>query len=199
MDLTEAVARKKMISHAPILFGSWFYTIELNGFAYMHEKKRSNIGHVQWRDTFSTECMVRSLCNMLYCHISQTFDYICKFLWHMGGTINSNSNYMCHISLCVKHFWAQGAKLWPELWFPADPEARASPCIKGHFSSSTLDPCLGMVETIVQSSAKTTNLTMKMLKHYDGNAQSCNPGLQYPHLHGPVHTPDNNRWDTPPV
>ena len=30
-------------------------------------------------------------------------------------------------------------------------------------------------------------------------ALSFNPGLQYPHLHGPVHTPDNNRWDTPPV
>ena len=37
------------------------------------------------------------------------------------------------------------------------------------------------------------------LTHYDGKAQSYNPGLQYPHLHGPVHTPDNNRWDTPPV
>ena len=24
------------------------------------------------------------------------------------------------------------------------------------------------------------------------------PGLQYPTLHGPVHTPDNNRWDTSP-
>ena len=35
--------------------------------------------------------------------------------------------------------------------------------------------------------------------HYDGHALSFNPGLQYPHLHGPVHTPDNNRWDTPPV
>ena len=35
--------------------------------------------------------------------------------------------------------------------------------------------------------------------HYDGSALSCNPGLQYPHLHGPVYTPDNNRWDTPPV
>ena len=35
--------------------------------------------------------------------------------------------------------------------------------------------------------------------HYDGNALSFNPGLQYPHLHGPVHTPDNNGWDTPPV
>ena len=35
--------------------------------------------------------------------------------------------------------------------------------------------------------------------HYDGKALSFNPGLQYPHLHGPVHTPDNNRWDTPPV
>ena len=27
--------------------------------------------------------------------------------------------------------------------------------------------------------------------HYDDKAQSCNPGLQYPHLHGPVHKPDN--------
>ena len=36
-------------------------------------------------------------------------------------------------------------------------------------------------------------------KHYDVKSQSFNPGLQYPHLHGPVHTPDNNRWDTPPV
>ena len=35
--------------------------------------------------------------------------------------------------------------------------------------------------------------------HYDGRALSYNPGLQYPQLHGPVHTPDNNRWDTPPV
>ena len=35
--------------------------------------------------------------------------------------------------------------------------------------------------------------------HYDSKALSYNPGLQYPHLHGPVHTPDNNRWDTPPV
>ena len=35
--------------------------------------------------------------------------------------------------------------------------------------------------------------------HYDDKALSFNPGLQYPHLHGPVHTPDNNRWDTPPV
>ena len=35
--------------------------------------------------------------------------------------------------------------------------------------------------------------------HYDGKTQSFNPGLQYPHLHGPVHTPDNNRWVTPPV
>ena len=37
------------------------------------------------------------------------------------------------------------------------------------------------------------------LAHYDVKSQSFNPGLQYPHLHGPVHTPDNNRWDTPPV
>ena len=35
--------------------------------------------------------------------------------------------------------------------------------------------------------------------HYDGKALSFNPGLQYPYLHGRVHTPDNNRWDTPPV
>ena len=35
--------------------------------------------------------------------------------------------------------------------------------------------------------------------HYDVRALSYNPGLQYPHLHGLVHTPDNNRWDTPPV
>ena len=34
---------------------------------------------------------------------------------------------------------------------------------------------------------------------YDVKSQSFNPGLQYPHLHGPVHTPDNNRWNTPPV
>ena len=39
----------------------------------------------------------------------------------------------------------------------------------------------------------------KPLSHYDVKAQSFNPGLQYPHLHGPVHTPDNNRWYTPPV
>ena len=35
--------------------------------------------------------------------------------------------------------------------------------------------------------------------HYDRRALSGNPGAQYPHLHGPVYTPDNNRWDTPPV
>ena len=35
--------------------------------------------------------------------------------------------------------------------------------------------------------------------HYDDRALNGNPGLQYPTLHGPVHTPDNNRWDTPPV
>ena len=35
--------------------------------------------------------------------------------------------------------------------------------------------------------------------HYDGKALSYNPGLQLPHLHGPAHTPDNNRWDTPPI
>ena len=36
-------------------------------------------------------------------------------------------------------------------------------------------------------------------KHYDGYALNGNPGLQYLPLHGPVPTPDNNRWDTPPV
>ena len=41
--------------------------------------------------------------------------------------------------------------------------------------------------------------TLLMISHYDGKALSFNPGLQYPHLHDPVHTPDNNRWDTPPV
>ena len=35
--------------------------------------------------------------------------------------------------------------------------------------------------------------------HYDGNALSFNPGLQYLHLHGTMHTPEDNRWDTPPV
>ena len=35
--------------------------------------------------------------------------------------------------------------------------------------------------------------------HNDGRALKGNPGLQYPTLHDPVHTPDNNRWDTPPV
>ena len=39
----------------------------------------------------------------------------------------------------------------------------------------------------------------KIEKRYVGKTQSFNPGLQYPTLHGPVHTPDNNRWDTPPV
>ena len=37
------------------------------------------------------------------------------------------------------------------------------------------------------------------LNHYDGRALNGNPGLQYPPLHGPVHTPDDKRWDTPPV
>ena len=39
----------------------------------------------------------------------------------------------------------------------------------------------------------------RLSNHFDGKALSFNPGLQYPHLHGPVHTPDNNRWDTPHV
>ena len=41
--------------------------------------------------------------------------------------------------------------------------------------------------------------SLMVISHYDVKSQSFNPGLQYPHLHGPVHTPDNNRWDTPPV
>ena len=35
--------------------------------------------------------------------------------------------------------------------------------------------------------------------HYDGSALRGNPGLHYPPLHGPLHTPDNNRWGVPPV
>ena len=42
-------------------------------------------------------------------------------------------------------------------------------------------------------------LNQWFLFHYDGRALRCNPGLQYPPWHGPVHTPDNNRWHTPPV
>ena len=34
---------------------------------------------------------------------------------------------------------------------------------------------------------------------YDDRALSGNTGLQYLPLHGSVHTPDNNSWDTPPV
>ena len=37
------------------------------------------------------------------------------------------------------------------------------------------------------------------ITHYDESALTGNPGLQHPHLNGPVHTPDNNRWDAPPV
>ena len=37
------------------------------------------------------------------------------------------------------------------------------------------------------------------LPHYDGRALRGEPGLQYAPLHGPVHTPDNSRWDIPPV
>ena len=44
-----------------------------------------------------------------------------------------------------------------------------------------------------------SNIRRTLVGHYDVKSQSFNPGLQYPHLHGPVHTPDNNRWDTPPV
>ena len=37
------------------------------------------------------------------------------------------------------------------------------------------------------------------ISHYDGIALSGYPSLQYPPVYGPVHTPDNNKWDTPPV
>ena len=37
------------------------------------------------------------------------------------------------------------------------------------------------------------------LRHYVRKALRGNPCLQYPPLHGPVHTPENNGWDTPPV
>ena len=46
---------------------------------------------------------------------------------------------------------------------------------------------------------KQNQLENHLVLHYVDKSQSLNPGLQYPHLHGPVHTPDNNRWDTPPV
>ena len=45
----------------------------------------------------------------------------------------------------------------------------------------------------------TESVIRSLVTHYDVKSQSFNPGLQYPHLHGPVHTPDDNRWDTPPV
>ena len=35
--------------------------------------------------------------------------------------------------------------------------------------------------------------------HYNDRTLRGDPGLQYPTLHRPVHTTDNNRWDTPPV
>ena len=54
------------------------------------------------------------------------------------------------------------------------------------------------------ANAQATLLASKFEKsyfwnHYDGHVLRGNPGLQYLHLHGPVHTPDYNRWDTPPV
>ena len=54
------------------------------------------------------------------------------------------------------------------------------------------------VQQLVQADIK-ENIKAHTFFHYDVKSQSFNPGLQYPHLHGPVHTPDNNRWDTPPV
>ena len=42
-------------------------------------------------------------------------------------------------------------------------------------------------------------MTKWTLQYHDGRDLWGNAGLQYPPLHGPVHTPENNRWDTPPV
>ena len=63
----------------------------------------------------------------------------------------------------------------------------------------------GLVQDCSNFSALAVELLQSCTKppiwtfHYVVKSQSFNPGLQYPHLHGPVHTPDNNRWDTPPV
>ena len=46
---------------------------------------------------------------------------------------------------------------------------------------------------------KTLILNQWFLFHYDGRALRGKPGLQYPPWHGPVHTPDNKRWHSPPV
>ena len=57
------------------------------------------------------------------------------------------------------------------------------------------------IQRVVQklSGQQKSAASVIVVQHYDGNGLSFNPGLQYPHLHGTVHTPDNNRWDTPPV
>ena len=44
-----------------------------------------------------------------------------------------------------------------------------------------------------------TGMENTLFHHYDGRALSGKAGLQYPPLHEQVHTPDNNRWDTPPL
>ena len=56
----------------------------------------------------------------------------------------------------------------------------------------TITCCLPLREQLVKVFWTCFHFT-----HYDGKALSFNQGLQYPHLQGPVHTPDNNRWDTP--
>ena len=62
-----------------------------------------------------------------------------------------------------------------------------------HFSSALLSKIENSLSILIH------RVALELPKHYDVKSQSFNPGLQYPHLHGPVHTPDNNRWDTPPV
>ena len=72
--------------------------------------------------------------------------------------------------------------------------------IKGWFFF--LQPCRNTDNKYICSPGGTEQVPLfrrKQFLHYDGKALSYNPGLQYPHLHGPVHTPDSNRWDTPPV
>ena len=91
-----------------------------------------------------------------------------------------------------------------------------------HLSSQLLDLLIACHPTYRQSlqSVEVVRLSGRRssksgVTHYNGSALSGNPGLQYPPLpphphphsqpqpltplHGPVHTPDNNRWDTPPV
>ena len=65
------------------------------------------------------------------------------------------------------------------------------------FLTTTVVRCLSVPG--IHGDRISTPSDCEVILHYDGKAPSYNPGLQYPHLHGPVHTPDNNRWDTPPV